>query len=160
AATSPARQAVRTASSSRSSSSARCAIWPVRARACSRQRKSSSATFNAASTASRVASPVGVDAAAACLFSSTYAASRPAYSGSRVLRIGYRCPWISTGITRPSDIWSLVVRRWSLVVGRSSLVARQRLEIQRFELPEHLGHARPDDVALFLERRELGRQRF
>ncbi len=68
----------------------------------SRQRNSSSAMLSAARTARRSESPVGVESAAARIFSSTYAASRATYSGSSELRIGYRCPWISTGMTRPS----------------------------------------------------------
>src|SRR5262245_8813599 len=84
--------------------------------------------FSAARTARRRLSPVGVVSAAARIFSSTYSARRATYSGSSPLRIGYRCPRISTGTTRPeSDIrtgQSLVVSRSSLVlvVGRQSFV--------------------------------------
>src|SRR5262245_53936440 len=82
--------------------------------------------LSAASTARRRVSPVGVLSAAARIFSSTYTASRATYWSSSVLRMGYRWPAISTGMTRPSIMvvghWSLVVGRWSLVIGRWSLV--------------------------------------
>ena len=54
--------------------------------------RNSSAMLSAASTARRSESPVFVESAAARIFSSTYTARRATYSGSSVLRIGYRCP--------------------------------------------------------------------
>src|SRR5438045_2410948 len=58
-------QAISTRSSRRSSSPARSASSPVRARVVSRHRNNSSATFSAASTATRSKSPLGVESATA-----------------------------------------------------------------------------------------------
>ena len=90
----------------------------------SRQRNSSSAMFSAASTASRSESPLGVDSAAARIFSSTYW-RQPRH----VLRRRASCGWgnagprISTGMTRPTSV---------------TAVCGPDLQVQRFELFEHV----------------------
>src|SRR5215210_9526712 len=99
--------------------------------------------LSAARTASLSVSPPTVSRAASCIFSSTYAASRATYAGSRPLRIGYCCPWIST--------FTILVDGSSI-----SLLRFARSEIQALDLREHLVDARTNEVALLSERRHLG----
>src|SRR6185369_2697955 len=76
--------------------------------------------------------------------------------------MGYRCPWISTGMTRPlsdmcsrSETYASRLEREPALNVQASSIKSHRSEVERFQLFEHFRHPRADDVALFFQRRQL-----